>query len=234
MKTAAAPPAAGKQTAAGPETVLFDLDNTLLKGDSDFAWGQFLCEVGAVDARAYEARNREFYQQYEEGKIDIRAYLEFALAPLARHPPAKLRAWRDAFVRDKIRPMVTQAARDLVAGHRDRGDTTAIVTSTNRFVVAPIAKLFEVDALLATEPVTTGGRHTGGFEEPPCFREGKIEWVRRWLARARPPGRATRFYSDSLNDLPLLEWVDHPVVANGDAELARIAAERGWPSIALW
>ena len=215
---------------------LFDLDNTLLAGDSDYEWGQFLVDHGVLEREVYEAQNRIYYEQYVAGTLDIHEYLGFALRPLAEHAAGDLERWHAEFMRLRIRPMITPAARALVRRHVDAGDLCAIVTATNSFVTAPIAREFGVAELIATEPETRDGRFTGRVAGTPCFREGKVRRVDEWLA-----GRGQRlaafaesaFYSDSHNDLPLLERVTRPVAVDPDAALAAEAARRGWAVLTL-
>ena len=215
---------------------LFDLDNTLLAGDSDYEWGQFLVERGVLARDDYEAQNARYFEQYEAGTLDIHEYLGFALRPLAAHTPQALAAWHADFMRSRILPMIAPRARDLVARHLGAGDLCAVVTATNSFVTAPIAREFGVPHLVATEPETAAGRFTGRVAGTPCFREGKIRRVDEWLsALGRRLGdfEASAFYSDSHNDLPLLELVRQPVAVDPDAQLAAEAARRGWPVISL-
>jgi len=212
---------------------LFDLDNTLIAGDSDHLWGEFLVEQGIVDRDTYREANDRFFQAYRDGTLDIDAYLRFALAPLAAHEPEQLWQWRRAFVDDKIRPIVLESGRSLVAGHRRAGDVTVIVTATNRFVTEPIAALFGVDELLATTPEWTDSRYTGRVAGTPTFREGKVTVLEQWLVERGERLEGSTFYSDSHNDLALLERVSHPVAVDPDAALRRTALERGWPVISL-
>jgi HAD superfamily hydrolase (TIGR01490 family) len=213
---------------------LFDLDHTLLAGDSDFEWAQFLIERGVLDRELYEARNREFFEQYREGRLDIRAFLDFQLKPLSRHRRADLEAWRSEFIERRIRPLMRAKARELIARHR--GDLCAVVTATNSFVTGPIARAFGLEHLIATEPESRDGEFTGAVSGIPCFREGKVARVEAWLAerglRLESFGESW-FYSDSLNDLPLLERVTHPVAVDPDETLRAHAARRGWPVISL-
>jgi HAD superfamily hydrolase (TIGR01490 family) len=214
--------------------VLFDLDNTLLTGDSDFEWAQFLIGQGVLDREVYEARNQQFYDEYKAGTLDIHAFLDFQLKPLSRHPRAQLDAWHREFMEAKIRPMVRAGARALVARHR--GDLSAIVTATNSFVTAPIAREFGVEHLIATEPEQRGGEFTGKVSGIPCFREGKVARLDAWLAargRSLASFGESWFYSDSHNDLPLLERVTHPVAAHPDDTLRAHAAQRGWKIVSL-
>jgi HAD superfamily hydrolase (TIGR01490 family) len=215
---------------------LFDLDNTLLAGDSDYEWGQFLVDRGVLDRASYEAQNAAYFEQYKAGTLDIHEYLGFALRPLAEHAPADLARWHEEFMRTRIAPMIGEAARTLVHDHLKRGDLCAVVTATNSFVTAPIARAFGIVHLIATEPESRSGRFTGRVAGTPCFREGKIARVDAWLAaQGRPLAQfdESSFYSDSHNDLPLLERVSRPVAVDPDAQLASEAARRGWPVISL-
>jgi HAD superfamily hydrolase (TIGR01490 family) len=215
---------------------LFDLDNTLLAGDSDYEWGQFLVDRGVLDRATYEAQNQQYYDQYVAGTLDIHEYLGFALRPLAEHSPEELQRWHSAFMRERILPMIGAPARTLVTRHLHAGDLCAIVTATNSFVTAPIAHEFGIGHLIATEPESRNGHFTGRVAGTPCFREGKIRRVEEWLASQ---GRALRdfsvstFYSDSHNDLPLLERVSRPVAVDPDTQLSGEAARRGWATISL-
>ncbi|PWG61029.1 HAD family hydrolase [Spiribacter halobius] len=212
---------------------IFDLDNTLLGGDSDHLWGRFLAELGVVDGERYERANERYLREYERGELDIDEFLAFALRPLAENAPEDLEAWRRRFVEERIRPLVLPAARQLVETHRARGDVPLIITATNRFVTEPIAALFGIEELLATEPEHANGRYTGRHRGTPTFREGKIHALEAWLAERDEPLEASTFYSDSRNDLPLLERVDRPVAVDPDPVLAETARHRGWPRITL-
>ena len=212
---------------------LFDLDNTRLDGDSDYEWAQFLIEEGVLHAGDYNAKNEWFYERYKDGTLDIHEFLDFQLAPIARRPRAQLDAWHRQFMQRRIRPIILPRAAELIERHR--GDLAAIVTATNRFITAPIAAELGVEHLLATDIEESDGIFTGKPRGTPTFREGKIRRVDEWLAE-----RGTRladfeswFYSDSLNDLPLLERVDHPVAVDPDATLRTKAQERGWEVISL-
>ena len=216
--------------------VLFDLDNTLLAGDSDYEWGQFLVDRGILDRRTYEAQNQAYYEQYTAGTLDIHEYLGFALRPLAAHTPQELDRWHAEFMRARILPMIGPAARDLVRGHLAGGDLCAIITATNSFVTAPIAREFGIGHLIATEPESRGGRFTGRVAGTPCFREGKVARLGEWLAglgRDLSDFAESSFYSDSHNDLPLLEKVSRPVAVDPDHKLSAEAARRGWAVISL-
>ena len=224
-------------TATGAQQLtLFDLDNTLLSGDSDYEWGQFLIDRGVLDRGEYEAQNNAFFDQYKAGTLDIHEYLQFALGPLARHTPEDLGRWHADFMQTRIRPMIGRRALDLVRRHIDSGDLCAVVTATNSFVTAPIALEFGIPHLIATEPEQAAGRFTGRVAGTACFRDGKIARVKAWLAGLGRPlegfSRST-FYSDSQNDLPLLSLVKHPVAVDPDETLAAEAARRGWPVISL-
>ena len=215
---------------------LFDLDNTLLSGDSDFEWAQFLISKGVLDRELYEARNIEFYEHYKAGTLDIHAFLEFQLAPLARHARAELDAWHSEFMHTRMRPLISPAARALVGQQAAAGDLLAIVTATNSFVTGPIAREFGIPHLIATIPAQEGGRFTGAPRGLPAFREGKIARVDAWLESLGTwlgAFEQSWFYSDSHNDLPLLERVTHPVAVDADEALTRIANERDWMRLTL-
>jgi len=215
---------------------LFDLDNTLLAGDSDYEWGQFLVDRGILERTTYEAQNQAYYEQYAAGTLDIHEYLGFALRPLAEHTPADLGRWHAEFMAERILPMVSAPARALVRAHLERNDLCAIITATNSFVTAPIAREFGVAHLIATEPECRDGRFTGKVAGTPCFREGKLVRLGEWLSgQGRQLGAfaESSFYSDSHNDLPLLERVSRPVAVDPDDTLAREAARRGWERISL-
>jgi HAD superfamily hydrolase (TIGR01490 family) len=213
---------------------LFDLDNTLLAGDSDFEWAQFLIEQGVLDREVYEARNQEFYDQYKAGTLDIYEFLDFQLKPLSRHPREVLDAWHREFMQRRVLPMVRDSARELVERHR--GDLRAVITATNSFVTAPIAREFGIEHLIATEPEERDGEFTGQVTDVPCFREGKLERLERWLeaqGRSLESFEQSWFYSDSHNDLPLLARVTHPVAVDPDDTLRTHAQAHGWPVISL-
>jgi HAD superfamily hydrolase (TIGR01490 family) len=215
---------------------LFDLDNTLLSGDSDYEWGQFLVDHGVLHRATYEAQNRSYYEQYIAGTLDIHEYLAFALRPLAAHAPEDLERWRAEFMRLRIAPMITPPARALVDEHRSAGDLCAIITATNSFVTSPIARAFGVEHLIATEPETRDGRFTGRVAGTPCFRDGKLARLDEWLSglgRRLADFEESVFYSDSHNDLPLLERVTRPVAVDPDEALAAVAKARRWAVISL-
>ena len=215
---------------------LFDLDNTLLACDSDYEWGQFLVDRGVLERDAYEAQNAAYYDQYVAGTLDIHEYLGFALRPLARHTPEDLERWHADFMRSRILPAISSGARSIVREHSDRRDLCAIITATNSFVTSPIAREFGIQHLIATEPEKKHGRYTGRVAGTPCFREGKVSRLGDWLASLghRMEDFSESFcYSDSHNDLPLLERVSRPVAVDPDARLAEAARRRGWPVISL-
>lgn len=212
---------------------IFDLDNTLLGGDSDHAWGEFLVQRGIVDRTVYAEANDRFYREYQNGTLDIHAYLAFALEPLTRFTRAELKALHDDFMHTMIAPMRLAKADALLAEHRARGDFLLIITATNAFVTRPIGAALGVDALLATEPEIRNDRYTGKIIGTACFREGKVTSLREWLAQHPYAIETASFYSDSQNDLPLLEMVGHPIAVDPDDTLRRVATERAWPIISL-
>ena len=215
---------------------LFDLDNTLLSGDSDFEWSQFLVEQGVLDRELFEAKNIAFYEQYKAGTLNITEFLDFQLKPLSRHARKVLDEWHEEFMRSKVRPMMGAKGRDLVAKHQSAGDVCVIVTATNSFVTAPIAREFGVGHLIATEPEQKEGEFTGRVAGVPSFREGKVVRMENWLAERGWNWESfgtTWFYSDSLNDLPLLAKVKHPVAVDPDATLRAYAEKQGWAVISL-
>jgi len=218
------------------DLVLFDLDNTLIAGDSDFEWAQFLIAKGVLDRALYEARNLEFYEQYKAGTLDIEVFLDFQLQPLARFPRAVLDAWLGEFMSRHILPIVGHQARTLVRQHLNSDALCAIVTATNSFVTAPLARDLGIAHLIATIPAHENGQFTGQPRGTPSFREGKIIRVEAWLeAMGLWWGSFERswFYSDSQNDLPLLSRVSNPVAVDPDPTLRAHAESAGWPVISL-
>lgn len=216
--------------------VLFDLDNTLLAGDSDFEWAQFLISKGVLDREVHEAKNREFYDHYKAGTLDIHAFLDFQLKPLSRHPRAQLNAWHAEYMQTRIKPMMTVKSRQLVEMHKADADLVAIITATNRFVTAPIAREFGIEHLIATEVEEIDGQYTGRGAGIPCFKEHKITRLEMWLADQKllwEDITQSWFYSDSLNDLPLLSRVNYPVAVDPDATLEAHAKLNDWPIISL-
>ncbi len=212
---------------------LFDLDNTLLAGDSDHAWGQFLIDQGLVDAETMRAANDRFYAEYQSGQLDIQAYLRFALSFLADRSPEELDRLHRRFMEQSIRPMMLDKASELLDAHRRQGDTLLIITATNRFVTGPIAEALGVEHLIASEAERIDGRYTGEPSGVPSFQGGKVTRLNDWLAEHDADLGGAWFYSDSHNDLPLLERVDHPVAVDPDDTLRATAEQRGWPIISL-
>ncbi len=212
---------------------IFDLDNTLLGGDSDYLWGRFLVEQGIVDGPKYERENQRFYDEYKAGTLDIYEFLRFSLRPLTEHDMATLDTWRQQFMREKIEPIMLPRAKALLQQHRDQGDYLLIITATNRFVTEPIGKAFAVDDMLATEPQILDGHYTGELEGTPCFQEGKVIRLNQWLEKTGYNLAGSWFYSDSQNDIPLLERVDHPVAVDADETLSAHAEQKGWQQITL-
>lgn len=212
---------------------LFDLDYTLLAGDSDHAWGEFMVEHGLVDGPTYRAANDRYFAQYQAGTLNIREYLAFALAPLARLDRATLDSMHERFMRERIEPMIAPGTPRLLEQHRARGDVLVIITATNRFVTGPIARALGVEHLLATDPEERDGRYTGRVAGIPCYREGKVARLDEWLQAHGHDMKGSSCYSDSHNDLPLLQMAEHPVAVDPDPILAREALARGWPVISL-
>ena len=212
---------------------LFDLDNTLLAGDSDHAWGEFLCRRGLVDAETYRARNDAFYQDYLDGCLDVQAYQDFCQELLGRSDMAQLEAWHREFMAECIEPIILAQGEALIRRHQEAGDRVVIITATNRFITAPIAARLGVDTLLATECGMENGRYTGRSVDVPCFQDGKVVRLERWLAENGVSLEGSWFYSDSHNDLPLLSRVSNPVAVDPDPILRAEAEARGWPVISL-
>ena len=213
---------------------LFDLDYTLLNGDSDHAWGQFLVDAGVVDSEVFKLKNDAFWAQYKAGTLDVHEYLAFALSLIAGKTPAELKPLHDRYMAEKIEPMVTAAALALVEQHKD--DLCAVVTATNSFITAPVAARFGVPHLIACVAEIADGRYTGKVAGVPSFREGKVTRVEQWLAtmgKKFADFERSYFYSDSLNDLPLLSVVSDPVAVNPDATLREHALTQGWPVLVL-
>ncbi len=212
---------------------IFDLDNTLLGGDSDALWGTFISEQGIVDAEFYAKENQRFYDEYQAGELDINEFLNFSLKPLSEHSLTTLNRLHQQFMQEKIAPIMLPAAKALLKIHRDQGHLLMIITATNRFVTAPIAELLDVDVLIATDPEIIDNRYSGKVAGIPCFQGGKVERLNQWLEENNRTLGESWFYSDSQNDLPLLEMVNHPIAVDPDPTLAEHAAQRGWPLITL-
>ena len=215
---------------------IFDLDHTLLPIDSDYEWGEFLCKTGAVDRAYFEQRNKDFYAQYQAGTLDATEYLEFALGTLAQFSAPQLAAMHEQFMQDVIRPAILPAAQNLLAKHQD--DLLLMITATNRFVTGPIAKELGFSHLIAATPESsTDGRITGKLIGTPTSGPGKVQHLQQWLHqhdKTLDSFERSYFYSDSHNDLPLLELVSHPIATNPDARLAGHAEKRGWPILKLF
>lgn len=212
---------------------IFDLDNTLLAGDSDHLWGQFLAEQGIIKGDHYEQANHIFYQQYQAGTLDIYEFLAFQLAPLGKHSPSQLEIWRSQYLEEKIRPIILPRAQELLTWHRLQGHTLLIITATNHFITQPIAEMLQVDNLIATEPEIRDGYYTGRVDGIPSYREGKVTRLKTWLKERAFTLETSWFYSDSHNDLPLLERVTYPVAVDPDEKLDIHARTNNWPIISL-
>ena len=215
-----------------PGLAIFDLDHTLIGGDSDSLWLEFLASKGHLDEDSLN-RNTDYYRDYLEGSLDMQAFLAFQLEYLSRMPLGELKSLRQEFLEDCIRPIVLPRAQSLVRQHEEQGHETLIVTATNRFVTEPIAELFGIRDLIAVDLEMVEGRLTGRSLGIPSFREGKVKRLQVWLRDRRWSPRRMWFYSDSHNDLPLLREVDHPVAVDPDPRLRKEAAARGWPVISL-
>jgi HAD superfamily hydrolase (TIGR01490 family) len=212
---------------------IFDLDNTLLAGDSDYAWGEYLVATGKVDKEEYTARNDYFFEQYKLGKLDIHAFQALALGPLAGQNMETLAQWHQEFMASHIVPMRLPKADALLEKHQQQGDHLLIITATNRFITQPIADWLGINELIATEPEIVDGYYTGQMTGTPSYQEGKVSRLKEWLATRRDVLAGSYFYSDSHNDLPLLKIVDHPIAVDPDDTLRNKALEQGWPVISL-
>jgi HAD superfamily hydrolase (TIGR01490 family) len=212
---------------------IFDLDHTLINGDSDYLWGEYMVEHGIVDEQAFRARNEDFYRDYQRGTLDNDVYLAFALEPLTHYSLEKLYAWRADYVEKWIRPLVAPGAAALLESHRQQGHELMIISATNLFVSEPIGAMLGVQTVLATEPEIVDDRYTGRFIGTPTYQQGKVVALSEWLAERGGELADNYFYSDSLNDLALLEQVNHPVAVSPDDNLKSIAEERGWKIIDL-
>ena len=213
--------------------VIFDLDNTLIGGDSDNLWGQFLCEQQLVEATDYAQRNAQFYADYQAGQLDIDAYLRFALSALKGHSPEQLGAWHLAFMGSKIKPIMLPKATALIDKHRQRGHELLIITATNRFITEPIAHAMGINNLIASEGEMVDGVYNGEPSGVPSYHTGKVTRLYEWLDQRETSLDGAWFYSDSHNDLPLLELIDNPVAVDPDDVLRARAVELGWPVISL-
>ncbi len=215
---------------------LFDLDNTLLAGDSDYNWSLFLIKQGLLDEKTHHERNEQFYLDYKNGNLDIYKFLAFQLKPLSEHSVADLNALHAKYMDSVIRPMMTKKAQDLVNQHKARGDLCLVITATNSFVTKPIAQAYGIAHLIGTDPEMVNGAYTGGVAGVPSFQEGKVTRLKLWLAergQVLADFEQSYFYSDSHNDLPLMKLVTHPVAVDADAKLTDYAQQHGWPHISL-
>ena len=212
---------------------IFDLDNTLLAGDSDYAWGQFLVDKGIVDKKAYVEKNDYFYREYRRRSLDIHEYQRFILTPIMSLGASQREVLREQFIKEVVEPLRLPKADALIRHHQHQGDQLLIITATNRFIAGPIGPLLGIDKMLATEPEVINGQFTGAIAGTPCFQKGKITRLQEWLQdQSLKPTRLT-FYSDSINDLPLLEYSDKAIAVDPDEHLKQHANKRGWPVISL-
>jgi len=212
---------------------IFDLDNTLIGGDSDYLWGEFLCEIGAVDAEIHRQKNESYFQQYNRGELDIYEYSEFAIEPLSRFSMKELASMHQKFMDEVIKPIYLDKAQKLIDEHKSQGDTILVITATSRFVTEAIAKLYGIDNILAIEAEVVDGRYTGKIVGIPTYAAGKVDNLMLWLEQNDETLAGSSFYSDSHNDIPLLDVVDHPVAVNPSDALKTYAEDRGWPILDL-
>lgn len=212
---------------------IFDLDHTLLAGDSDYLWGEYMVENNIVDEAHYRQRNHVFYQDYQRGQLDNDQYLAFALEPLTHYSIEELHTWRADYIEKWIKPIIVPGAKALLDNHRARGHELLIISATNLFITEPIAAMLEVPTILSTEPEIVADRYTGRYLGTPTYQQGKVVVLQQWLLDTGHDLAGSYFYSDSINDLALLEQVDNPVAAHPDEELKAIAVERGWKIIDL-
>ena len=212
---------------------IFDLDNTLLAGDSDYLWGRYLAENHIVDPEHYHETNLAFYRDYQAGRLDIGAFLRFVFQPLADNSMEDLLRWRADYLQQKIKPIILNKGIELIEHHRAQGDIPLIITATNSFITSPIAQLLGIEHLIATEPAFVDGRYTGEVAGVPSFQHGKVTRLNDWLEQYGYDLRGSFFYSDSHNDLPLLEQVDTAVAVDPDDILKSVAKQRGWKILSL-
>ena len=215
---------------------LFDLDNTILAGDSDYNWSRFLIQEGYLDGAIHAEKNEKFYADYKAGTLDIYAFVEFQFKPLARNPRTVLNQLLKKYVEEVIKPMITEKARALVKRHQDEGDLIIVITATNSFITRPIAELFGIENLIGTDPEEKEGEFTGKVSGLPSFKEGKVTRLEAWLKGKNlslASFENSYFYSDSHNDLPLMQKVTHPVAVDSDDVLSEYAQSKGWPQISL-
>ncbi len=215
---------------------LFDLDNTILAGDSDYNWSRFLIQEGYLDGAIHAEKNEKFYANYKAGTLDIFAFVEFQFKPLARNPRTVLNQLLKKYVEEVIKPMITEKARALVKRHQEEGDLIIVITATNSFITKPIAELFGIENLIGTDPEEKEGEFTGKVSGLPSFKEGKVTRLEAWLKGKNlslASFEKSYFYSDSHNDLPLMQKVTHPVAVDSDDVLSEYAKSKGWPQISL-
>lgn len=212
---------------------LFDLDHTLLNGDSDHEWGNFLIGKKLVDESTYKAANEAFFSQYKEGTLDIFEYSAFSFVPLSEHSMADLQVLHDEYMESVVLPMIASKARALVDRHREQGDTLVVITATNSFITRPIVAEFGIEHLIATEPLIVAGRFTNKIQGIPCFQDGKVLRLEQWLKKTNNSLECSVFYSDSINDLPLMERVTRPIAVDPDPKLRAKSLENGWEIISL-
>ena len=215
---------------------LFDLDNTILAGDSDYNWSRFLIQEGYLDGAIHAEKNEKFYADYKAGTLDIFAFVEFQFKPLARNPRTVLNQLLKKYVEEVIKPMITEKARALVKRHQEEGDLIIVITATNSFITRPIAELFGIENLIGTDPEEKEGEFTGKVSGLPSFKEGKVTRLEAWLKGKNlslASFENSYFYSDSHNDLPLMQKVTHPVAVDSDDVLSEYAKSKGWPQISL-
>jgi HAD superfamily hydrolase (TIGR01490 family) len=212
---------------------IFDLDHTLLNGDSDYLWGEYMVANKIVDADVYQRENKAFLDDYLRGDLDNEVYLQFALKPLTQHPIDRLHAWRSDYVSNWIQPIIAKGTQALLDKHRAQGDELIIISATNLFVTAPIAELLGINQILSTEPEIINHQYTGRYLGTPTFKEGKVTVLNEWLKNSTHSLNNSYFYSDSINDLPLLEQVSIPVAVNPDEKLSIVAQSRDWQILDL-
>jgi HAD superfamily hydrolase (TIGR01490 family) len=212
---------------------IFDLDNTLIDGDSDYLWGEYLVKNRLIDAEQYRQANERFYRQYKDGTLDIYEYQAFSLKPLTEHPIETLQAWHQDFMNTMIEPILLPKAYDLIESHRTKGDKLLIITATNSFITQPIGLKLGIRDLIGTDPEMENNRYTGRVAGIPSFQHGKVTRLQAWLLENQQNLEGSYFYSDSHNDLPLLEQVKHPIAVDADDKLSEIARQRGWQQISL-
>ena len=212
---------------------LFDLDETLIAGDSDYEWGSHLVSIGKVDAQHYASENERFYKEYLAGTLNIYEFLDFSLQPLANNSYEELCQWREDYIEQRIKPIIKPKAFDLISKHRDAGDHLVIITATNSFITEPTKDIFGIENLIATVPAMENGTFTGKVSGTPSFGHGKVTCLNEWLKNSSHSLEGSYFYSDSLNDIPLLELVSNPIAVDADEKLSKHAAKNNWQRLSL-